>query len=91
MIDPEIARVSRLVALLTLLQTKRLLTARELAHRFAVSTRTIYHDIRTLESAGIPVVTHEGKGFGMLDGYGLPTLRGSRNHSRTARVAVAFT
>ncbi|MCK8494720.1 YafY family transcriptional regulator [Spirosoma sp. RP8] len=81
MIDHETTRLSRLVALLTLLQTKRLLTATELAHRFSVSTRTIYRDIRTLEQAGIPVVTQEGKGYAMLDGYRLPPVMFTREEA----------
>lgn len=81
MIDHEITRLSRLVALLTLLQTKRLLTAPELAHRFSVSTRTIYRDIRTLERAGIPVVTQEGKGYTMLEGYRLPPVMFTREEA----------
>ncbi len=81
MIDHEITRLSRLVALLTLLQTKRLLTAPELAQRFSVSTRTIYRDIRTLEQAGIPVVTQEGKGYTMLDGYRLPPVMFTREEA----------
>ena len=81
MIDPETTRLSRLVALLTLLKTKRLLTATELAKRFSVSTRTIYRDIRTLESAGIPVVTQEGKGYAMLDGYRLPPVMFTREEA----------
>ncbi|WP_439558236.1 helix-turn-helix transcriptional regulator [Dyadobacter sp.] len=81
MIDSEATRLSRLVALLTLLQTKRTVTAAELAERFSVSTRTIYRDIRTLESAGIPVVTQEGKGYAMLDGYRLPPVMFTREEA----------
>lgn len=81
MIDPEVSRLSRLVALLTLLQTKRILTATELARRFSVSTRTIYRDIRTLEQAGIPVVTQEGKGYAMLDGYRLAPIMFTREEA----------
>jgi predicted DNA-binding transcriptional regulator YafY len=81
MIDPEITRLSRLVALLTLLQTKRTVTATELARRFSVSTRTIYRDIRTLERAGIPVVTQEGKGYAMLEGYRLPPVMFTREEA----------
>lgn len=81
MIDPEITRLSRLVALLTLLQTKRVLTATELAQRFSVSTRTIYRDIRTLEGAGIPVVTQEGKGYAMLEGYRLAPIMFTREEA----------
>jgi predicted DNA-binding transcriptional regulator YafY len=81
MIDSEVTRLSRLVALVTLLQTKRVLTATELAQRFSVSTRTIYRDIRTLESAGIPVVTLDGKGYAMLDGYRLPPVMFTRDEA----------
>jgi predicted DNA-binding transcriptional regulator YafY len=70
----ETTRLARLVALLTLLQTRRTLTAGELSRRFSVSTRTIYRDIRTLEQAGVPVVTVEGKGYTLLDGYRLPPV-----------------
>ncbi|MCF0057176.1 YafY family protein [Dyadobacter sp. CY356] len=82
--EPELTRLSRLVALLTLLQTKRTITAAELADRFSVSTRTIYRDIRTLESAGIPIVTQEGKGYAMVEGYRLPPVMFSRDE------AIAF-
>lgn len=47
-------RLSRLTAILTQLQTKRLLTATSLADKFNVSIRTIYRDIRALEQAGVP-------------------------------------
>jgi predicted DNA-binding transcriptional regulator YafY len=80
-IDPEITRLSRLIALLTLLQTKQVLTATELANRFSVSTRTIYRDIRTLESAGIPIAMQEGKGYAMLDGYRLPPVMFTREEA----------
>lgn len=76
--DSETTRLSRLVALLTLLQTKRMLTATELAHRFSVSTRTIYRDIKTLDQAGVPVVTQEGKGYTLLEGYRLPPVMFTR-------------
>ena len=81
MIDHETTRLARLVALLTLLQTKRTLTATELAQRFSVSTRTIYRDIRTLEQAGVPVVTQEGKGYSIMEGYRLPPVMFTREEA----------
>lgn len=81
MIDHELNRLSRLVALLTLLQTKRLVSATELAHRFSVSTRTIYRDIRTLEQAGVPIVTQEGKGYTLVEGYRLPPIMFTREEA----------
>ena len=72
--DTDIKRLSRLTAILTQLQTKRILTATELAARFSVSVRTIYRDIRALEQAGIPVVTEEGKGYSVMEHYRLPPV-----------------
>jgi predicted DNA-binding transcriptional regulator YafY len=67
-------RISRLTAILTQLQTKRLLTASELALQFSVSVRTIYRDIRALEQAGVPIVTEEGKGYSLMEHYRLPPI-----------------
>ena len=38
------------------------MTAKELAERFEVSTRTVYWDIDALSGAGIPVYASRGKG-----------------------------
>ena len=70
----EKPRLARLTAILTQLQSKRILTARELAERHNVSVRTIYRDIRTLEKSGIPIVTEEGKGYSLMDGYNIPPV-----------------
>jgi len=67
--DNDTSRLARLTAILTQLQTKRLLTASELAAKFSVSIRTIYRDIRALEQAGVPVVTEEGKGYSLMEHY----------------------
>ncbi|REH50566.1 HTH domain-containing protein [Tenacibaculum gallaicum] len=70
----EKPRLTRLTQIVTLLQSKRLVTATELAKKFQVSVRTIYRDIRTLESSGVPVVTEEGKGYFLQEGYQLPPI-----------------
>ena len=67
--DNDTKRISRLVAIVTLLQTKRIVTATSLADKFGVSTRTIYRDIKALEQAGVPVLTEEGKGYLLMEGY----------------------
>lgn len=71
----EKPRISRLLAIITQLQSKKVITAQELAERHQVSTRTIYRDIRTLEKSGVPVYTEEGKGFSIIQGYFLPPLQ----------------
>lgn len=62
---------SRLLSILMLLQTRRRMTAPELAEEFEVSVRTIYRDIDQLSAAGIPVYADRGRsgGFQLLDGY----------------------
>ncbi len=72
--DLEKPRLARLTAIITQLQSGRLITARTLAERHGVSLRTIYRDIRTLERSGVPVVTEEGKGYSLLEGYRLPPV-----------------
>ncbi len=63
------SQLPRLISTLTLLKSKRILTATELAEKFDISIRTVYRDIRKLEEAGVPVITIEGKGYSLMDGY----------------------
>ena len=70
----EKPRLSRLTAIITQLQSKRIVTAKHLAEKHDVSVRTIYRDIRTLEKSGIPIVTEEGKGYSIMEGYHLPPV-----------------
>lgn len=79
--DNDVKRISRLTAIITQLQTKRLLTATQLANRFNVSTRTIYRDIKALELAGIPILTEEGKGYTLMQGYKLPPVMFTENEA----------
>lgn len=72
--ENDIKRLPRLTAILIQLQTKRLLTASELAVKFSVSNRTIYRDIKALEQAGVPILTEEGKGYALMEGYSMPPV-----------------
>lgn len=70
----EKPRITRLTAILTQLQSKKLVTAREIATKHNVSLRTIYRDIRTLENSGIPIFTEEGKGYSIMEGFNIPPV-----------------
>ncbi|OEK00111.1 DNA-binding transcriptional regulator [Roseivirga sp. 4D4] len=61
--------LSRLLSILTILKSKRVVTGNELAKKFEVSLRTIYRDIKKLEESGVPIVTIEGRGYSIMDGY----------------------
>lgn len=62
---------NRLFEIVYILMQKRKITAKELADRFEVSTRTIYRDIETLSTANIPIYASKGKdgGIGILDEF----------------------
>jgi predicted DNA-binding transcriptional regulator YafY len=64
-------RADRLLSILLLLQSRRRITARELAQRLEVSQRTILRDMDALSGAGIPVIAGRGKtgGWSLLDDY----------------------
>ncbi|BDA79668.1 hypothetical protein LPTSP3_g25980 [Leptospira kobayashii] len=74
MSNNNLKRLPRLTAILVKLQTKKLLTAFELADDFSLSVRTIYRDIRALEKAGVPIITQEGKGYSLKEGYNVPPV-----------------
>jgi predicted DNA-binding transcriptional regulator YafY len=80
-------RLSRLTAILTQLQTKRLLTAPELAKKYGVSIRTIYRDIRALEQSGVPIITEEGKGYSLMEGYRIPPVMFTENQANALILA----
>lgn len=90
MIDNDTKRLSRLTAILTQLQTKRLITATELSGKFGVSIRTIYRDIRALEKSGVPVLTEEGKGYSLMDGYRLPPVTFTESEANALITAEKF-
>lgn len=68
-------QLARLISILTLLRSKRLLTATALAEKYDVSVRTIYRDIRKLEEAGVPVYTIEGRGYSLVDNYAIAPVQ----------------
>lgn len=75
-------RLDRLTSILIQLQSKRLITAREMADRFEVTNRTIYRDIQTLRLAGVPIGEEEGKGYFLVEGYRLPPVMFSMEEAR---------
>lgn len=58
-------QINRLLEIVMILLNKENVTARELAERFGVSTRTIYRDIDVLSLAKIPIYTNKGNKGGI--------------------------
>ena len=62
---------NRLFEIVYILLQKKKITARELAEKFEVSTRTIYRDVETLSRANVPIYATQGKdgGIALLDKF----------------------
>lgn len=67
-------RIDRLHAILTHLQSKKKVTAQEVADRFNISLRTVYRDVKALEESGVPVIGEAGSGYTIMEGYRLPPV-----------------
>ena len=64
-------KLERLIYILLALLNKKQITAKEIAERFEISTRTVYRDMDTLSLAGIPIYSERGDkgGFYIPDDY----------------------
>ncbi|WP_303317822.1 YafY family protein [Flavivirga abyssicola] len=67
-------RLTRITSILIQLQSKKVVTAKEIADRFEISLRTVYRDIKTLQEAGVPIGSENGVGYFIVDGYSLPPI-----------------
>ena len=63
--DVKTIKDNRLFRILYYILEKGKVTASELADKFEVSARTIYRDIDSISSAGIPIYALQGKGGGI--------------------------
>src|ERR1700734_3133764 len=88
-------RIDRLHAILTHLQSKRKVTAQEMADRFNISLRTVYRDVKALDESGVPVIGEAGAGYTIMEGYRLPPVMFSREEASAlilgAKLAERFT
>jgi len=86
----RILKINRLLGIAILLLNRETITAKELAGRFGVSTRTIYRDIDVLSSAGVPVFTNKGNGGGisLLENYSLNKTLISENEIESILLAL---
>lgn len=83
-------KINRLLEITIILLNRKSVTARELADRFEVSTRTIYRDLDVLSTAGVPVYTNKGNGGGisLLEDYSLNKTLLSEQESESLVLAL---
>lgn len=83
-------RLTRITATLIQLQSKRIVTAKEIADRFDVSLRTVYRDIKTLQDAGVPIGSENGLGYFIVEGYQLPPVSLTEEEANTLIISEEF-
>lgn len=67
-------RIDRLVAVLTLLQSRKFVTAEFIAEKYEISVRTVYRDLKSLGEIGVPVAFESNQGYSILQGFFLPPI-----------------
>jgi len=67
-------RIDRLFGILVRLQSKKYITADQIADQFGISVRTVYRDMKALGEQGIPLSFEQHKGYCIVQGYFLPPV-----------------
>jgi len=67
-------RIDRLFGILTLLQSRKYLSADKISEQFNISIRTVYRDVKALQEQGIPVGFEQPKGYFLVQGFFLPPV-----------------
>ena len=67
-------RIDRLFGILTLLQSKKYVTAEAIAEKFGISVRTVYRDVKALVEQGVPVSFEQHRGYFIVQGYFVPPV-----------------
>ncbi|MCA9730585.1 YafY family transcriptional regulator [candidate division KSB1 bacterium] len=83
-------RLDRLVAILLLLQSQRVLRAREIADHFSICVRTVYRDLKALEEAGVPLSAEAGIGYSLVKGYHLPPVMFTHEEASALTIGGKF-
>ena len=83
-------RIDRLVAIVLLLQSRRVLRAQDIAEHFEMSVRTVYRDLRALEEAGVPLTAEAGIGYSLVQGYHLPPVMFTHEEASALAIGGKF-
>ncbi|MCA9743488.1 MAG: YafY family transcriptional regulator [Deferribacteres bacterium] len=83
-------RIDRLVAIILLLHSRKVIRARDIADHFDISTRTVYRDMNALCEAGVPVAAEAGEGYSLVDGYHLPPVMFTAEEASALFIGAKF-
>lgn len=80
-------KFNRILQLFFILQSKSIVSIEEVERRFEISRRTIYRDLKELESAGVPIVYEQGVGYSIIEGYRILPSRFTENEVLSLMIA----
>lgn len=80
-------RLERIVHIFFLLQSRSVVTNKELQEKFHIGRRTVYRDLKVLEQAGVPVINESGHGFSIIEGFRVLPSRFSQEEVLSLMVA----
>ncbi len=67
-------RTDRLIGIVLLLHSRRIVRAKDIARHFGITIRTVYRDMKALNEAGVPIAAESGEGYSLVEGYHLPPV-----------------
>lgn len=67
-------RIDRLLGIVTLLQSRKYVSAEKIAEKYRISIRTVYRDVKALGEQGIPIGFEPGKGYFVMNEFFLPPV-----------------
>ncbi|MET4083745.1 putative DNA-binding transcriptional regulator YafY [Pedobacter sp. UYP30] len=67
-------RIDRLFGIITLMQSRKYISAENISEQFNISTRTVYRDVKALQEQGIPLSFEQHKGYFLVQGFFLPPV-----------------
>ncbi|MBX7153063.1 YafY family transcriptional regulator [bacterium] len=74
-------RTDRLIAIVLLLHSRKVVRAKEIARHFDIAIRTVYRDMKALNEAGVPIAAESGEGYSLVEGYHLPPVMFTREEA----------
>lgn len=83
-------RIDRLFGILTLLQSRKYVTAERISTTFDISIRTVYRDIKALGEQGVPIGFETQKGYFVVQGYFLPPVSFSSEEANALLLMERF-
>jgi predicted DNA-binding transcriptional regulator YafY len=82
--------MDRQLAIVLLLQNRRVLDVEKIAEYFETSVKTVSRDIQVLSDAGLPIVALPGERYAIMDGYKLPPLTFDRAELLALHMGLEF-